>query len=143
MIADEILVKKAQNGDRAAYGELVYRYQDRIYGLAVRMLGVQDARDASQDIFIRAFRSLPGFDFRSAFATWLYRLATNACLDFLRRRGREALLGLSAGAWQAADAGKSINGAASAYTRTVDTAFMRAAGTAGEYTHKIFFEEWK
>ena len=53
MVADEMLVKKAQNGDKTAYGELVRRYQDQIYGLASRMLGSpEDARDASQDISV-------------------------------------------------------------------------------------------
>ena len=92
MAADEILVKRAQGGDLAAYGELVGRCQDRVYGLAARLLTTtEDARDAAQEIFIRAFRSLPGFDFRADFATWLYRVATNVCLDQLTRRRREAL----------------------------------------------------
>jgi len=90
MTADEILVKKVQNCDPAAYGELVQRYQDRVYSLAVRMLNTpEDARDASQEIFIKVYKSLPGFDFRASFGTWLYRVSTNVCLDFLRRRGKE------------------------------------------------------
>lgn len=90
MVADEILLKRAQDGDKAAYGELVRRYQDKVYGLAVRMLDTpEDARDASQEAFVKAYRALPDFDFRSGFATWLYRIATNTCLDLLRRRNRE------------------------------------------------------
>ncbi len=90
MLADEILLKKAQDGDKAAYGELVRRYQDRVYGLAVRMLDTpEDARDAAQEVFVKAYRALSGFDFRSEFATWLYRIATNTCLDLLRRHNRE------------------------------------------------------
>ncbi|OPX87691.1 MAG: ECF RNA polymerase sigma factor SigW [Pelotomaculum sp. PtaB.Bin104] len=90
MTADEILVKKVQNCDLTAYGELVQRYQDRVYSLAVRMLNTpEDARDASQEIFIKVYKSLPGFDFRASFATWLYRVSANVCLDFLRRRGKE------------------------------------------------------
>lgn len=55
MVADEVLVKKVQDGDKEAFGELVRRYQDRVYGLAVRMLEVpEDARDAGQAIFIKA-----------------------------------------------------------------------------------------
>lgn len=92
MAADEILVKRAQGGDMAAYGELVGRYQDRVYGLSARLLNAtEDARDAAQEIFIRVFRALPGFDLRADFATWLYRVATNTCLDMLRRRRRERL----------------------------------------------------
>lgn len=90
MVADEILVKKAQGGDTSAYGELVCRYQDRVYGLAMRVLASpEDARDASQEIFIKAFRALPGFNFRAAFATWLYRVAYNTSMDLQRKRGRE------------------------------------------------------
>ena len=98
MVADEMLVKRAQNGDKSAYGELVRKYQERIYGMTSRMLGSpEDARDASQDIFIRAYRSLPGFNFQSSFATWLYRLSINVCFDSLRRRGREERLELTCG----------------------------------------------
>jgi len=89
VVADEILVKKAQGGDTAAYGELVRRYQDRIYGLALKMFSREDAGDAAQETFVRAFRALSGFNYQASFATWLYRIATNVCLDQLRRRGRE------------------------------------------------------
>jgi len=90
LIADEILVKKAQGGDVAAFGELVRRYQDRVYGLALKMFTMpDDARDASQEIFLKVFRALPGYDFRASFATWLYRVSTNVCLDMLRQRGKE------------------------------------------------------
>ncbi len=90
MVADDVLVRKAQSGDRAAYGELVRRHQDRVYNMALKMLNSpEDARDACQDTFIRGFRSLGGYDFRAAYTTWLYRIATNVCLDQLRRRGKE------------------------------------------------------
>ncbi len=89
MVADEILVKKTQGGDTAAYGELVRRYQDRVYGLVLKMFSPEDARDVVQEIFIRVFRGLPGFNYQASFATWLYRISTNVCLDQLRRRGRE------------------------------------------------------
>jgi len=89
MVADEILVKKAQGGDTAAYGELVRRYQERVYGLALKMFSREDAGDVAQEIFFRVFRGLPGFNYQSSFATWLYRISTNVCLDQLRRRGRE------------------------------------------------------
>ncbi len=98
MATDEILVKRAQGGDLAAYGELAARCQDRVYGLAARLLTTtEDARDAAQEIFIRVFRALPGFDLRADFATWLYRIATNVCLDMLRRRRRERLHNLQLG----------------------------------------------
>ncbi len=97
MATDEILVRRAQAGDMAAFGELVGRYQDRVYGLSTRLLTcTEDARDAAQEIFIRVFKTLPGFDLRADFTTWLYRVATNVCLDQLRRRHRERLCSLPA-----------------------------------------------
>ncbi len=88
--ADDLLVKKAQAGDQTAFGELVRRYQNQVYGLTSRMLASpEDARDAAQEIFIKLFRSLPGFDFRSSFTTWLYKVATNVCLDLLRKQSRD------------------------------------------------------
>lgn len=98
MIADEVLVKKSQSGELAAFGELVQRYQERIYNLSLRMLGTyEDARDASQETFVKAFRCLPGFNFQSSFATWLYKVSTNVCLDIIRRRSREQLHNLPPG----------------------------------------------
>ena len=88
--ADDLLVKKAQAGDKTAFGELVRRHQDQVYSLTSRMLASpEDARDAAQEIFIKVYRSLPGFDFRSSFTTWLYKVATNFCLDLLRKQSRE------------------------------------------------------
>jgi RNA polymerase sigma-70 factor (ECF subfamily) len=88
--ADDLLVKKAQTGDKTAFGELVRRYQDQVFGLTSRMLdSPEDARDAAQEIFIKLFRFLPGFDFRSSFTTWLYKVATNFCLDLLRKQSRD------------------------------------------------------
>ncbi|MEW6183711.1 MAG: sigma-70 family RNA polymerase sigma factor [Bacillota bacterium] len=89
MVSDEILVKRTLNGDLGAYGELVQRYQDKIFGYAVRMLAPEDARDAAQEVFIRVFQALPRFDFRAGFDTWLYRVATNLCIDLSRRHARE------------------------------------------------------
>lgn len=111
MVLDEVLVKKVQAGDLAAYGELVSRHQDQVYGLAARMLATpEDARDAAQEIFIKVFRSLPGFNFQANFTTWLYRVATNVCLDLLRRQTKEqrhniSLEGCQAGGCQIKDTG--------------------------------------
>jgi RNA polymerase sigma-70 factor (ECF subfamily) len=68
---------------------LLRRHHDRVYALCRRMTGNEaDARDATQEALIAVCRGLDRFDARSAFTTWLYRVATNACLDELRRRGR-------------------------------------------------------
>jgi len=98
MVADDILVKMAQSGDQTAYGELVRRYQDLIFSLTGRMLSSpEDARDASQETFIKVYKALPGFDFRASFTTWLYKVATNVCLDLLRKQSREQQRRLSLG----------------------------------------------
>jgi RNA polymerase sigma-70 factor (ECF subfamily) len=87
---DELLVYKTIQGNTGAYSLLVERYQHQIYDLAYRMVHHQeDARDISQEIFIKAFRSLDKFRQESKFSTWLYKIATNHCLDFLRKSKRE------------------------------------------------------
>jgi RNA polymerase sigma-70 factor, ECF subfamily len=71
------------------------RHQDRIYAICRRLAGNDaDALDATQEALIALVRGLPRFDHRSAFSTWSYRVATNACLDELRRRGRRPVPGL-------------------------------------------------
>lgn len=85
------LVRRAQAGDTAAFEILVRRYQDRVYGLALRLLGnADDAMDVCQEALFRAYEALPRFRGGSAFYTWLYRIVVNQALDHLRRRpGRE------------------------------------------------------
>ena len=87
--SDTDLVAAAQSGDRAALDLLLRRHHDRIHALARRLLGNEaDAADATQEALIAIVRGLPRFDQRAAFGTWAYRVATNACLDELRRRNR-------------------------------------------------------
>ena len=86
---DGELVAAAQDGDRDALDRLLRRHHDRIHALARRMTGNEaDASDATQEALIAIVRGLPKFDRRASFGTWAYRVATNACLDELRRRGR-------------------------------------------------------
>jgi RNA polymerase sigma-70 factor (ECF subfamily) len=86
---DVRLVAAANLGDRAALDTLLRRHQGRIYALCRRMTGNDaDAYDATQEALLAICRGLPRFDGRAAFTTWMYRVATNACLDELRRRGR-------------------------------------------------------
>lgn len=87
---EKVLIEKSKKGDGEAFGELISSYQKKVLNLAYRMLGsVSDAEDAAQEIFIKAFRSLYSFNERSAFSTWLYKVATNVCLDILRKRKRQ------------------------------------------------------
>jgi RNA polymerase sigma-70 factor, ECF subfamily len=89
--ADRSLVRAAKEGDSAAFGELIARYQDRVYTLArARLPHREDALDATQEIFLKVFRNLATFREEAVFATWLYRIALNTCIDFARRRDRSA-----------------------------------------------------
>lgn len=85
MTTDHELVKAAQNGDQTAFGELVTRYENRVYRLARKMMrDEQDAEDVLQETFISAYRHLDSFRGDSEFSTWIYRIATNASLMKLR-----------------------------------------------------------
>jgi RNA polymerase sigma-70 factor (ECF subfamily) len=77
-------------GDVDRYAELVDKYQDQAIRLAYSLLGnYDDARDASQDAFVRAYRGLRRFRGRAKFSTWLYRIVVNACRDAQRSRARQ------------------------------------------------------
>ena len=92
---DEIIVERALGGDAEAFGELVRRWERRIFALAYGMLGrEEDARDATQETFLAAFRSLRGFRGEAKVSSWLHRIAVNQCLTRQRRakvRGEWAL----------------------------------------------------
>ena len=82
-------IQAARNGDQAAFGQLVIKYQKRVYALTVRMCPTPElAEEAVQETFLSAWQGLPFFRGDSAFSTWLYRLASNACVDLLRKEGR-------------------------------------------------------
>jgi len=84
---DDDLIRAAQKGDRASFDQLVRRYDQAVLRLALHMLGnEQDAQDVHQEAFLKAYRHIHNFRFDSSFYTWLYRIATNLCLDALRRR---------------------------------------------------------
>ena len=86
-------VKQAQNGDREALEQVIRATQDRIYGLALRMLWhPEDAKDATQEILIRVITHLGTFRGESSFVTWLYRVAANALLTIRKGRAEEARL---------------------------------------------------
>jgi RNA polymerase sigma-70 factor (ECF subfamily) len=89
MNSDEQLVKTCLQGDSQAFEELAVKYQNKIYALAYRYMGnEEDAYDMAQEAFIKAYRSLRSFKGDSSFGTWMYRIATNVCLDELRKRKR-------------------------------------------------------
>ncbi len=85
------LVAKAKAGDRDAFGELVRRYQKRVYRVARRMCRTdEDAWDVTQDTFVRAMKAMPGFDTRYRFFTWIYRIATNLSINLSEKRRRRS-----------------------------------------------------
>ncbi|HUO60252.1 MAG TPA: RNA polymerase sigma factor [Candidatus Acidoferrales bacterium] len=86
-INDAELIRAAQNGDRAAFEQLVRQYDQAVLRLALQLTGKeQDARDIYQDAFLKAYRNLGNFRFECSFYTWIYRIVTNLCLDHLRRK---------------------------------------------------------
>lgn len=90
---DDLLLRRARDGDTTAFGDLVERHQTRIYAVCLRILAdPEDARDAAQDAFVTAFRKLGQFRGDAAFTTWLHRIAVNACYDELRRAKRRPML---------------------------------------------------
>lgn len=93
---EQELIAAVLAGDADSFEPLVIEHQKKIYNLALRMTGdPDDAFDVTQDAFVRAYSSLKDFRGESAFGSWLYRLASNLCLDFLRSKKRHAVLSLS------------------------------------------------
>src|SRR5437870_13542512 len=93
--SDEQIVERALTGDAEAFGETVQRWERRIFSLAYGMLGrEEDARDATQETFLAAFRNLRGFGGEAKVSSWLHRIAVNQCITRQRRakvRGETAL----------------------------------------------------
>ena len=93
---DELLIRRAQRGDADAFEQLLLEHQKNVYNLCYRMAGnPDDAMDLSQETFLRAWRCLDQYQFASAFSTWLYRLCSNICIYFLRRRRRQQTVPLT------------------------------------------------
>ena len=93
MTKDEELniVRRVLDGEVNAFERLVLENQKNVYNLALKMLGnPEDAMDASQETFLRAYRSLAGFHGESRFSVWLYRMTSNVCIDMMRRKKRRS-----------------------------------------------------
>ncbi len=92
MSAELKLVERSKGGDLTAFEDLVLMYQKRIYNLSFRMMGnEEDACDMTQEAFLKAFKSIGKFNSKSAFGTWVYRIAVNTCIDELRKRKKVKL----------------------------------------------------
>lgn len=87
-MVEEQCVAQARGGDASAFEELVRTYEAPVYRLALRMCGESAADDVTQEAFLAAWRALPDFRGDCRFSTWLYRLTTNAGIDWLRREKR-------------------------------------------------------
>lgn len=85
---DRDLVERAQRGDRDAFGELVWRYQDTVYTLALRLVGPNLAPDVAQEALIRAWKALPRFRGDASFGTWLHRITVNTAWTHRKRAQR-------------------------------------------------------
>ncbi|MBM3401883.1 MAG: sigma-70 family RNA polymerase sigma factor [Bacteroidetes bacterium] len=84
---DFLLVIKAKDGDQKAYAELMQRYKDSIYFMALKMVNNKDdAMDLTVDTFGKAFENIENYKPNFAFSTWLFRIATNNCIDFIRKK---------------------------------------------------------
>ena len=89
--ADQLLVERAQRGDKQAFGLLVGKYQRKLSRLLSRMIrDPAEVEDVAQEAFIKAYRALPSFRGESAFYTWLYRIGVNTAKNYLVSQGRKA-----------------------------------------------------
>ena len=90
MTGEKVLLARAKKGEIAAFESLMTAYENRIYTLALRSTGSEhDAADITQEVFLRAWKSLDSFRGDSSLSTWLYRVTANLCVDFARRRAAE------------------------------------------------------
>jgi len=93
---ERVLVMRAKQGDLLAYDDLVRRYQERIYGTIYHMTANhEDANDLAQDAFIKAYRALKSFKGDSSFFTWVYRIAINKTINFLKQRKKRTQMSLN------------------------------------------------
>jgi len=94
-VEETVLVERARKGDLAAYDDLVKRYQERIYATIYHMTSNhEDANDLAQEAFIKAFQALKTFKGGSSFYTWVYRIAVNKTINFLKQRKNRTQMSL-------------------------------------------------
>jgi len=94
-LSEKELITKAQNGDQFAFEQLVYNYDRAVLLIAMRYArNDDDAKDIYQEVFIRVFRGLKKFEFRSEFSTWLFRITTNVCITYKTRKKEQMMISL-------------------------------------------------
>jgi RNA polymerase sigma-70 factor (ECF subfamily) len=89
----ENLIAQAKQGDMAALEALILQHEKIVYNVALRMMNhTEDAKDISQEVFLKAYRNIASFDERATFSTWIYRITVNTCIDEMRKRkGKQPL----------------------------------------------------
>jgi RNA polymerase sigma-70 factor (ECF subfamily) len=93
--SEDDLVRRVLGGDRAAFGPIYNRYVRPVFNLASRMVPQQEAEDVTQEVFLQVYRNLDSFQYRSSLYTWIYKVASNTCLQHrkkLHRRREDAML---------------------------------------------------
>lgn len=90
MTDDKKLIKKAQKGDTEAFEKLIEKYQNVVYGIAYRYAqNSDDAADMAQEVFLKMFKNINTFKFKSKLSTWIYRVAANTCIDLAKKTGND------------------------------------------------------
>src|SRR5882724_11190008 len=96
LVSDHALVRMAKDGDLSAYDQLIQRYQERIYATIYHMTSNhEDAHDLAQESFIKAYQALKTFKGDSSFFTWVYRIAINKTINFLKQRKNKGHMSLN------------------------------------------------
>jgi RNA polymerase sigma-70 factor (ECF subfamily) len=85
-LSDKELVERCRQRDHEAFTEIVRRYKDRVHWLVIRMVGSPSNEDLTQEVFLRVYQAIDGFQGKSSFRTWLYRIAHNLCVTELKKR---------------------------------------------------------
>ena len=92
---EKALIQKCKQGDIDSFEMLIECYQQKVYNIALRMLGnKEDASDIAQEVFIKVYKSIGGFKEEASLSTWIYRIATNVCLDELRKRKKTKIVSI-------------------------------------------------
>ena len=93
--SEKELIIKAQTGDHIAFEQLIYNYDRAVLSIAMRYVrDTDDAKDIYQEVFIRVYKGLKKFEFRSEFSTWLFRITTNVCLTYKSRKKEQIMVSL-------------------------------------------------